>query len=563
MQKEDYKKLKRLGIVGVLFTILFAVTLTNYIREQQKEKLETEIREDTKQLNEIKKQFHEYRILKNSKEKKRYNTLLTNYQTGILNQDTALIDACQKELKELKKEVIQKNTSYYKAQVEKLEKGNLDNAYDNELERIEEIKMDIKHHINQNTFRQIDPLLKEWKKLLKDMTSIADNLTIHVRQTDTKAYPTTQMYLSVHNISTDQVPDNLEKRYFYLTKQIGSNPVEKLSIDSIKKVNDSGQHMINFVTSIKNSTKQHTLEAIIKSANQLFEKSNFESGSQIELLNSYNGIQLLQPFTSDKKNLRSKIKTLQSSKANNLYDLLYTAVKHTANKSGAKYIIAFTDGEDNSSRIDYPKVVETANHYQIPIYLIGIGDQISTYTLERIATQTGGFYRNINDNTLIKDIIDNILAEQNDLYQLTYTEKDIKNDISDLVHSYKMVIAYQNRAIGGTEEAIVSPVILLSNSSHSSSFKSFEQISTTIRGILKKQIKTEKLGTLLSFEFKTIKKLKQNLYKAEVISTAQKINSNKKCQLTTQESSFLLKKKKNSYKFQKQLNDMTTSVSLS
>lgn len=560
MQKEDYKKLKRLSIVGVLFTVLFAVMLTNYIQEHQKKKLEAQISEDTKQLNETKKRFNEYRISKNSDEQKRYKTLLTNYQTGIANQDTTFIKACQEELETLEKKIVEKNTSYYKVQVKKLEKSNLDQAYDNELERIKEIKIDIRHCIKNKTFRKIDPLLKEWKKLLNNMSSIADNLTIHLKQIEADNYPTMKLYLSIHNINTDEVPKNLEKRYFYLSEQISSNSPDKVSIDSVKKT-DNSQHIIDFVTSIKTSANKPTFKAIIKSADYLFKKSDFNSGSQIELLNSYDGIHVLQPFTGNRQQLTSKIKTLQPSSKNNLYDLLYTAIKHTANKSGAKYIIALTDGEDTHSKINYSKVIETANYYHIPIYLIGIGNQISTYTLERIATQTGGFYRNINDSSLVEEMIDTILTEQSNLYQLTYTTQSPVDNMIAPISTRKLVIAYQNRSIGGTTESKVTPSILF-NTSSKTSVKAFEEINTTIKKKLNKQIKKEKLGTLSFFEFKTIKKQEKNRYKVEVLYTAQKLNSSNHCHITTQKTNFLFEKKNDTFFYKKQ-SDTATLVSLS
>lgn len=103
MQKDEYKKLKRLSLIGVLFTVLFTVMLTGYIREQKKQELETKLSEDTKQLNEFKTRFQQYRMSKNSKEKERYTVLVANYETGLQNKDLVFIEACQKNLKQLEK----------------------------------------------------------------------------------------------------------------------------------------------------------------------------------------------------------------------------------------------------------------------------------------------------------------------------------------------------------------------------------------------------------------------------------------------------------------------------
>lgn len=99
-------------------------------------------------------------------------------------------------------------------------------------------------------------------------------------------------------------------------------------------------------------------------------------------------------------------------------------------ENGAKCVIAFTDGQENNSRSDKDYVIEKAQQYDIPVYIIGIGSGVDSRDLQDIADQTGGFYRNISSITSMESIYKEIYEAQKSMYVLQYgTQKKNKEKL--------------------------------------------------------------------------------------------------------------------------------------
>ena len=105
------------------------------------------------------------------------------------------------------------------------------------------------------------------------------------------------------------------------------------------------------------------------------------------------GVCLEQEFSDDAATLTNDINNLVTGDMTSLYDALYTAVERVAAQNGARCVIAFTDGNDNYSNCTKEDVVNVANRYHVPVFIIGIGS-IDYADVNDIATQTGGMYYN-------------------------------------------------------------------------------------------------------------------------------------------------------------------------
>lgn len=548
MLKNQSKKVKQISLIIILFLTVTVVLGISYMIQQKNEKLELQLKQETEQLNKIKKQYKEYRFT-DKKDKKTYKNLILQYETDIKEQEVSTLYNYRTKINQLDEKLRKQNTSYYNKQVKKLKKKDLSNAYDNEKERIREIQTQIKACIKNNTFRNIDNLLKEWKEMIQNMSLIADNLSIQLKQIDPSSYPAIDLYLSFHDINTNEVPTKLDKKYIYLTEQNGTSKPKKATVSSLRQLKENGVSNVNIVTSLISQKDNRAVASIQKAIKHLLREMQSQPQNKVELLNTNHGIRILEPFTSDKDKISKKLNHIKASKKIGFYDALYTALIHTKMNSGAKYIIAFTDGVDNASHIDYPEVVELANRYQIPIYLIGIGNEISTYTLERISSRTGGFYRNINDETLIEDIITMIYKEQNDLYQLTYMSEDKSLSFDN----HNLLIAYQNRLLGGYGESSFIPAIPLNNST----YPLLNGIDIELKKQLMKKINEKKDGRLLFFEIIQVKNRDKNTAEVEYSYVLEKKKKNKTLSLTVKKASCLFDKTGQIYHFKKQLKKPT------
>ena len=110
---------------------------------------------------------------------------------------------------------------------------------------------------------------------------------------------------------------------------------------------------------------------------------------------------------------------------------------YTASASGAKCVVAFTDGMNVSynTGFDYSAddVIRVAKAYQIPVYIIGLGSNIDSALLRRIATETGGQYYDRVSISDMSTIYGNIYSQQKNRYEVSY-KSEFKSDMDRQIY---------------------------------------------------------------------------------------------------------------------------------
>jgi Mg-chelatase subunit ChlD len=131
-----------------------------------------------------------------------------------------------------------------------------------------------------------------------------------------------------------------------------------------------------------------------------------------------------QDFTLDKSAIRNDIWNLDCYGLTSLYQSLYSSVIYTASAEGARCVVAYTDGinEPYGTGYDYDAedVIQVANYYQVPVYIIGLGSGVDSSALQNIARSTGGEYYSASSATSLQDLYTDIYTKQGKMYQLTY-----------------------------------------------------------------------------------------------------------------------------------------------
>lgn len=139
----------------------------------------------------------------------------------------------------------------------------------------------------------------------------------------------------------------------------------------------------------------------------------------------------IQNFTKDKSAISSNIRNLSCWGLTSLYQSLYSSVLYTATASGARCVVAFTDGMNEPYGTGYDfnvdDVITVAQRYNVPVYIVALGSSVDVTSLKRIANSTGGsFYENYSASDLY-NIYCEIYAKQQSLYELTY-KSSLKNE---------------------------------------------------------------------------------------------------------------------------------------
>jgi len=123
------------------------------------------------------------------------------------------------------------------------------------------------------------------------------------------------------------------------------------------------------------------------------------SADQVALYEFQEESKLLVDFTTDHNKVRNAITELELvDKWTCLYDAANTAVKKAMEiPRGRRAVVLMTDGKDTRegkpcSAVTVDDMIALAWKYRVPIYVIGLGQDIDEAVLKRIAEKTGGAY---------------------------------------------------------------------------------------------------------------------------------------------------------------------------
>ncbi len=162
---------------------------------------------------------------------------------------------------------------------------------------------------------------------------------------------------------------------------------------------------------------------------------------QLALVGFCNQPVLITPLTSNKKKMLKGIYRLNPRGFTALYDSLYMGVENLSSCGGRKAIILLTDGKDDDgtgaqlSRTPLNNAIMAAQRSHIPVFTIGLGEEISQSTLEKIADETGGEYLFAPNGADLDDLYSEIASElgrgDEGYYRLTYRATESHKDGSD------------------------------------------------------------------------------------------------------------------------------------
>ncbi|WP_069999271.1 YARHG domain-containing protein [Cellulosilyticum sp. I15G10I2] len=362
--------------------------------------------------------------------------------------------ASLESLKIKMKDESKKQTSILK---NKLENMSTPGVYRGELDIIKGYQVAINKLLVEENYVKAMSKLREWDAFL-NMIMRGSDYIIKVSQVDVSEYPKIKIYLSLQSQSTNQTLDNLELQYFYLSeKPEGDAGYIKKQINKAVQLNEVEGVNISMVADVSGSMQGEPLFFAKNIIKDFISSIQFNIGDKVSLISFADHVHSDIPFTSDDREVMRAVNSMQIGDRTALYDALYVAINQTAIQSGAKCIIAFTDGQDNASLCTPQIVAELAMRYNIPLFIIGVGAGMDTDNLQYIADHTGGFYRNINSINSMQDIYLAIYRQQKELYLLEYETTTAK----DMIVQRNIYINYLNHDIGARSEYAYIPAILM------------------------------------------------------------------------------------------------------
>ncbi|HVN81636.1 MAG TPA: VWA domain-containing protein [Terriglobia bacterium] len=139
------------------------------------------------------------------------------------------------------------------------------------------------------------------------------------------------------------------------------------------------------------------------------------------------------PFTHSEEQLKAALLRNTARGRTALYDAIITALQHLAKGTLSKRVLlVVSDGGDNSSKHDFPQVLELSKESNAVIYAIGLYDstdpESNPRVLRRLARLTGGEAFLPNDVEKVKSICQHIAKTVRDQYTLGYIPSNGDHD---------------------------------------------------------------------------------------------------------------------------------------
>lgn len=322
---------------------------------------------------------------------------------------------------------------------------DLSYALDTEIAEIEQSKAAYTELKEKHQYPDAIAETQHCMELAAEASRIREGWRLNIQQKDVSEYPTVRLYFTVEDEGGNAV-EGLDKNMFFLSQKDAENGAYiKHEIVNAVQLNENESLNINLVADVSGSMYGN-MSATKQVMNSFLNTVQFDVGDKVGLMAFDDVSYILSDFTDDQGALSNSINGMVENGLTKLYDTLIEAVQRVLPQSGAKCVIAFTDGYDNRSASTIDDVINYANMYDVPIFIIGIGDDVDTSVLRNIAESTGGFYTSVDYvDSSFENIYSEIYRVQKEVYCLEYVVDDDNMNTEQDISIY-----VRNTESGGT-----------------------------------------------------------------------------------------------------------------
>lgn len=120
--------------------------------------------------------------------------------------------------------------------------------------------------------------------------------------------------------------------------------------------------------------------------------SLMEQGDKASLFAFSDEVAEISPLTGDGEKLIHGTRAVQPGGHTALYDAIARGVESVQGVSGRRAVVVLSDGIANRGAATIDQAIGAAGKAYVSVYVIGLGEDVRTARLERIAQETGGSY---------------------------------------------------------------------------------------------------------------------------------------------------------------------------
>ncbi len=255
-------------------------------------------------------------------------------------------------------------------------------------------------------------------------------LDVGIKSIEASHFPLIQLYVTISDRDGAYIR-NLEERNF----EVAENrcPLPSFIVESTLKNMD-------IVLCLDSSASMKKNMKDLKRAAYSFVRA-LDPMDKCAVISFNNRVTTLQDFTNDKYLISNSIFQIRPAGGTLLYDGIFTAINKCMLSGGQKAIIVITDGEDESysgrtpfSRHTLEEVIVHARQAGVPLYILGIGNDVDKHTLASLGNETDGTYYFLPSPYELNRMIKMIFHNFKTYYKITFSSPcPVKDNTARLV----------------------------------------------------------------------------------------------------------------------------------
>ncbi|MDO5689800.1 MAG: VWA domain-containing protein [Tissierellia bacterium] len=260
-------------------------------------------------------------------------------------------------------------------------------------------------------------VLEEWGMFYGLLERSGETIST-INSIDVNSFPLVTVYISLSTLGGEPILLN-DPYQIQLYEEGSSGNYEPAVIESAVLLSGRENLNVALVADISASMSDY-IRQVKTMMNNFVSSLDYSVGDAVCFITFNTSSYLNLDYTDSLPDLQSSISGVEVSGRTALYDALYGAVGKSTEQSGAKCVIAYTDGIDNESRVSAQQVIDLANQYHIPIFIIGMGTEYDDSIQRSIAESTGGSYVNIDYGEDLTPLYNQIYSLQKGMYAVDY-----------------------------------------------------------------------------------------------------------------------------------------------
>lgn len=284
---------------------------------------------------------------------------------------------------------------------------------------------------------------------------------INYVSSDVSDYPNVKVYFMAEDEQGDTV--DLYSPNVAVKESVKGGAELEREVKSVEQL--KGREGVSFdIVADKSGSMRNDMDAMQRVMSQFVDALDYQSGDRAELIAFDSFVMYMCTYTSDTSLLKNGINNMEPYGETALYDALYEGVTNAGAQRGARCVIGFTDGSDNQSSHTSQEVIDLANFYSVPVFIIGT-KCASDYA--NITSATGGQYWNVNSINDMSQILDQIYAQEKDMYCMEY----VSDSALDKFSERDIELAVEDENYGTVTKINFTPTETLKKQTHASRYE--------------------------------------------------------------------------------------------